>query len=219
MSDEQIAGSGSAQTAFEWANEKLQTGPIILGEHHDRAAARTVIKALIEAGSVNRLFLELADPPLEDYGIESRETLQQFLQARSGKNLSEDKDWQQAKQIFDMIDRRHANPLKLAELVEHAVAHEVRIYLIDKYFKHGVKGRELMQNRNRVMGEEFRAVIEQPHVEQAAREEGSVMLVKGAHSVVLVGAAHSAVKEEDRELSVQVQCGVSRDRVLDLSGT
>lgn len=85
---------------------KLRSGPVLLGEHHDRPGARAVAADLILEGAVTQLFLEI------------------------GSLVGMPDDMLDA--ILTMLDARHANPFTLRDLMTVAAFNHVGVIGYDE---------------------------------------------------------------------------------------
>lgn len=189
-----------------WAAMKLQLGAVAFGEHHDKPDARAVIGDLILDGAVSKLFLEMGDMELSDFGIGGHGTMTmgEYLRDRTGiANLGDDPLWDQITPLFNILDRRHMNPISFEGLVKNAVEAGVEVFFYDTAPELKPTSQKGMKNRNRTMGEVFKA-------HSSASDPGAVMLI---------GAAHLYPTKSGGLFlhTLQQQCGIGFNYVCDLS--
>lgn len=182
---------------LEEAESKVRGGAVILGESHDKPYARAVICDFIDL--VTKLFIEMGDLPLEDLGIQytTITTVGQYLRARTGEDVRQDRVWTDFLWGINLLDRKWKNPIPFAEMIPFAVENGVRVYFFDNRPGEQTSSRD-MRERNEVMGAEFKQNVPKP-------EPGVVVLIGGAH---LEGTV---------EQTLQHQCGIGPDRLIDLS--
>lgn len=180
------------------AARKLATGPLFLGEHHERAAARAVLLDLIAEGSVKRLFIEAAE---EATDIPGYTNISDFLRKNAGNDITSVDGWSELDPVIAYIDNRNANAIPLREVIVTAVAAGVAVTFFDNHVSMSRTSAKAMVGRNSVMAHTF--------LEHGGLEPGSVALVGSMHFSVSYG--------NHWETTVAGACGLGFDRLIDLS--
>ena len=174
---------------YELALAKVSLGAIAVGEAHDTPYARAVVCDLIEAGYVEKLFLELKSLSSE--------------QKIRGDLLGKDVTDQQMLMLALKFMVQHDNPIPMSELLPLAVKNSVLVYCYDTAKPADPTSPQGMKERNYAMGDVFK--------EYAKGTEPKV--------VALMGRDHIRASPSGGHYQHTVQhiCGIPFHHVMDLS--
>jgi hypothetical protein len=190
------------------AAAKLTQGAVVLGERHNVPYARAVVLDLITEGCVTKLFLELPDLSMKNLsmlGVSGEGYVSDYLQAKAKDNtdLTGDTVWEAFKALSRFIFKKHDNVIDVYTVIQHAVAHGVKVYFYDRLKVDKPGAPEGMQLRNEDMGKIF-------CTNAAADEPGVVLLIGVSH-------LHPTASGKVYDHTVQAQCKIGFFQVIDLS--
>ncbi|WP_368566151.1 hypothetical protein [Pseudoxanthomonas sp. UTMC 1351] len=180
------------------AERQLASGTIVVGEHHDQAAAREFAMMLIDHGCVSDLYLEFPDLSSDTFGGDPNQRFSEYLNGLDASQVRSDAIFQDFSDACAAITGALANSMPLPQFIAYAKEHGVRVHLIDNAIPTARSSADKLIERNLGMGACF-------------HEVGSATKPKG---LILVGANHCDLGRSD---SIPSICGIAEQAVYDLS--